>query len=341
MPVTPGKTYKFCEAFKDDFDFLDFDKWTHDVTMRGGGNWEFQWYTNNRTNSFVKNGTLYIKPTLTSENIGESNVQNGHTMSLWGSQFSGFSCTDNGDFGCERTSGGGNIINPVQSALLRSVKGFNFRYGKIEVVAQMPSGDWLWPAIWLLPKNNAYGQWPSSGEIDLVESRGNSPSYPPGGSDAMGSTLHWGPSFMYNRYPTTSEQYKLKNGKTFADGMHTFGLVWTPEYIQTYVDEPTNVVLNVSLSNFWQKGQFPSNIDNPWDGACSQAPFDQEFYLIMNVAAGGISGYFPDGSAGMPWSNTSPEAAAQFWKARSTWYPTWKGDGAAMKVDKVTAWELC
>ncbi|KAJ3412157.1 hypothetical protein HDV05_001132 [Chytridiales sp. JEL 0842] len=187
-------------------------------------------------------------------------------MSLWGSHLiSGFSCTDNGDFGCERTSGGGNIINPVQSALLRSVKGFNFRYGKIEVVMQIPLGDW----------------------------------------------------------------------------MHTFGLVWTPEYIQTYVNEPTNVVLNVSLSNFWQKGQFPSNIDNPWDGACDQTSFDKKFYLIMNAAAGGISGYFPDGSAGMTWSNTSPQAAAQFWKARDTWYPTWKGDGAAMKVDKVTTWELC
>lgn len=37
--------------------------------------------------------------------------------------------------------------------------------------------DWLWPAIWLLPEKNAYGQWPASGEIDLMESRGNKPGY--------------------------------------------------------------------------------------------------------------------------------------------------------------------
>ena len=37
----------------------------------------------------------------------------------------------------------------------------------------MPSGDWLWPAIWMLPAKHAYGQWPASGEIDIVESRGN------------------------------------------------------------------------------------------------------------------------------------------------------------------------
>ena len=38
----------------------------------------------------------------------------------------------------------------------------------------MPVGDWLWPAIWMMPRHNQYGGWPASGEIDLVESRGNS-----------------------------------------------------------------------------------------------------------------------------------------------------------------------
>ena len=53
-------------------------------------------------------------------------------------------------------------------------------------------GDWLWPAFWLLPKDGAYGTWPASGEIDIMESRGNAPGYPGGGVNAFGSTLHWG-----------------------------------------------------------------------------------------------------------------------------------------------------
>ena len=59
----------------------------------------------------------------------------------------------------------------------------------------MPKGDWIWPALWMLPKLNAYGKWPASGEIDICESRGNAPGYPAGGVDTFGSTLHWGPNW--------------------------------------------------------------------------------------------------------------------------------------------------
>lgn len=49
-------------------------------------NWEFQYYTNNRSNSFVQDGVLHIRPTLTSDKIGEENVKNGYRMDIWGSQ---------------------------------------------------------------------------------------------------------------------------------------------------------------------------------------------------------------------------------------------------------------
>ena len=81
-------------------------------------------------------------------------------------------------YGCERTSGaGGNYLNPITSARLRSVNSFNFKYGRVEFKAKVPKGDWIWPALWLLPRDNAYGMWPSSGEIDVMETRGNGPSY--------------------------------------------------------------------------------------------------------------------------------------------------------------------
>ncbi len=90
--------------FRDDFDKLDLSVWKHDITMSGGGNWEFQLYHNNRTNSFVKDGVLYIKPTLTAERIGEANLKNNFRMDMWGGSPAD-QCTGNNFYGCERMSG--------------------------------------------------------------------------------------------------------------------------------------------------------------------------------------------------------------------------------------------
>src|SRR3546814_18014545 len=73
---------------------------------------------------------------------------------------------------------------------------FDLKYGRIEWKAKLPRGDWLWPALWLLPTNDKYGEWPASGEIDVMESRGNNLSYTvddvPAGYDSFASTLHYG-----------------------------------------------------------------------------------------------------------------------------------------------------
>ncbi|KAI8848447.1 concanavalin A-like lectin/glucanase domain-containing protein [Chytridium lagenaria] len=314
IPPNSSASRNFCVAFQDDFHFLDFTKWKHDITMRGGGNWEFQWYTNDRRNSYVKDSVLYIKPTFTADVIGAPAVTSGHTENLWGTPVDGNTCTDNADNGCIRHSDGTYIINPIRSALLRSVDSFSFRYGKVEVVAQLPKGDWIWPAIWLLPKYGVYGQWPASGEI-----------------------VHWGPDFLLNRFNQTTASFNLSSG-SFSDGLHTFGMTWTPESIITYIDTPSNILLNVSLTDFYGKGAFPPTVLNPWAGGCPQAPFDQEFYLILNVAVGGTNGYFRSGT---PWNNKSPTAAKEFWDARDGWGKTWKGEDTALKVHQVTIWEMC
>ncbi len=49
-------------------------------------------------------------------------------------------------------------------------------YGRVEVRARMPTGDWLWPAVWMMPRDSVYGEWPKSGEIDIFEGKGNWPS---------------------------------------------------------------------------------------------------------------------------------------------------------------------
>jgi hypothetical protein len=154
-------------VFSDEFNALDLKVWcaessnvvnpvvltsnrNHEITMGGGGNGEFEYYANNRSNSYVRDGILYIKPTLTADSIGAANLQDGFTLDLWGAQYRAV-CTGNAFYGCERTSGGGRIINPIQSARMRTAESFSFKYGKVEIRAKLPRGDWLWPALWLLP----------------------------------------------------------------------------------------------------------------------------------------------------------------------------------------------
>ena len=83
LAVAASATEKI--IFEDNFDKLDFNKWQHEITMGGGGNWEFEYYTNNRTNSFVEDGVLHLQPTFLEDTIGENAFKTG-TLDLWGSQ---------------------------------------------------------------------------------------------------------------------------------------------------------------------------------------------------------------------------------------------------------------
>ena len=322
-------------VFEDEFETFNLARWKHEITLGGGGNWEFQFYNNNRTNSYVRDGALYIEPTLMVNDIGEQALTNGFRMDVWGASPADL-CTGNAFYGCERTSGaGGNILNPIKSARIRTAESFSFTYGKVEVRAKLPQGDWLWPAIWLLPRDNQYGGWPASGEIDIMESRGNPPSYPAGGYDTFGSTLHFGPSSDTNGWPNTHKTFKPDADLT--KDFHVYGLIWNDSYIGTYFDDEKNIVLSHQINqSFWTLGGWHNtNRSNPWVGEHKSAPFNKRFYLIINLAVGGTNEYFPDNVGGKPWSNTSPHAVNEFWAARDTWYPTWTHP---MVIDSVRVW---
>uniref|UniRef100_A0A1I8I9M8 GH16 domain-containing protein n=1 Tax=Macrostomum lignano TaxID=282301 RepID=A0A1I8I9M8_9PLAT len=344
-----------CLVFEDNFDSLDFDKWEHEITAGGGGNWEFQYYHNNRRNSFTRDGKLFIKPTLTAEDRGEEFVRNGH-LDLWGSSPANL-CTGNQWWGCSRSAGGGNIVNPIQSARLRTANTFAFRYGRIEVEAKMPTGDWIWPAIWLLPRRNEYGEWPCSGEIDLVESRGNrnlqGPDGKSAGVDQMGMTLHWGPKWPLNAYSKTHATKNLSGGKTFGTDFHKYQLEWGPEIGLVFSLDGEHVMTVNPPKGFWEYGKefwvdekTQQPLDkatwNPWKmsgGATRLAPFDKPFYIIMNVAVGGVN-YFGDELTNSPypkpWRNTDGNAMGNFYSAKNLWLPTWKDekDETAMQINQ-------
>ena len=286
----------------------------------------------------MKDGILYIKPTLLEDQIGIDSVKKGYTLNVWGSSPADY-CTQNEFYGCERTSGaGGNYLNPIKSARLRTAESFFFRYGKVEVKAKLPRGDWLWPAIWMLPRYQYYGKWPSSGEISIMESRGNGPSYLPGGYDTFTSALRGGIDTNYNFYQQTNA---VKKGVDLTADFHVYGLVWNETYIGTYFDNESNVVLSVPINeSFWSKtGLTSPPWDNLWTGRGNNAPFDQEFYLILNVACGGVNGYFPDGH-GKPWTNSAGNAVNAFYDAKSDWYPTWNNgtEDSTLQIDSVRVW---
>ncbi|KAH9946764.1 concanavalin A-like lectin/glucanase domain-containing protein [Amylocystis lapponica] len=338
-----------CLVMQDDFDTFDTQNtWTQEVDMGGFGNGEFEMTTNSANNSFVRDGMLYIVPTLTSDVIGYGNVMNNHIYNVSG-------CTSTNLTSCGAVSNqtAGTVINPAMSARISTIKSHSITYGKVSIRAKLPTGDWLWPALWMLPVDNTYGPWPASGEIDIMESRGNGPSYGAQGVNYVRGSLNWGPFSWLNGVAKTYGWWTNRR-KTFADDFHTYELEWTPKFIRIYVDSRLSFMLNLAFNEpFFKRGDFPTTVLNdsqyivtpdPWvNGTTNVAPFDRPFYLIMNVAVGGTNGWFPDGVGDKPWLDASLTAMRDFAAAQSTWSATWPEniEDRALIVDSVKMWELC
>lgn len=142
----------------------------------------------------------------------------------------------------------------------------DFKYGKVEVRAKLPKGQGIWPAIWMMPTDDSlYGGWPKCGEIDIMELLGNNPS-------KVYQTLHYGKSST----DVQSQGTKTLTKGDFTSSYHLFSMEWNPDNISFYVDgELTKTV------NKWYTGtEGVGLITYP-------APFDQNFYVILNVAVGG------------------------------------------------------
>lgn len=305
-------------------------------SYRSNRNGEFEQTTAGEENVFIQDGKLHIKPTLQDEALITAN--NNLTLT---------DCTGVTFHECHAVTNttNGTIVPPVRSGRINSKKGGTIRYGRVEVTAIMPEGDWLWPAIWLLPVNDTYGPWPASGEIDIVESRGNNYTYAQGGNNIVSSALHWGPTPSADAWWQTNVKRKALH-TTYSGQEHTFGMEWSEKYLFTYVD---NRLLQVIYTPFeiplWQRGKFPlsdgngTTLQNPWAGPDSKpnTPFDQKFYLILNVAVGGTNGWFQDGMSGKPWVDKSATAPKDFWSARNQWFPTWKKP--EMVISKVKMWQ--
>jgi beta-glucanase (GH16 family) len=146
-----------------------------------------------------------------------------------------------------------------------------FKYGRIDIRAILPKGKGIWPALWLLPQNNVYGGWPTSGEIDLMELVGHEPN-------KVYGTAHYGPG---PGSISISRGYTLPSGN-FSDQFHVFSLEWKQDQLKWYVDNNLYSTVNKA------------------DIGSSTWPFNEDFFLIFNLAVGGNWPGNPDASTYFP-----------------------------------------
>jgi beta-glucanase (GH16 family) len=347
---------QYCLILNDKFTTIDDAVWSHEVAVGGFGYGSFDWTTSDPANSYVSSSGLHIVPTITTDStdITSDQLLNGYTLDL---QSDG-TCTSPDASQCIRTSNSsqtnGTIINPVRSARLTTAGKLSIKYGRIEVVAKMPKGDWLWPQIWLYPETETYGPFPRSGQIDLAGLRGNSyQSYIPSlGRDTVSSALHWGPMPALDQSWQTSGKLTMRR-QDLAAGWHTYGLEWSETQLWTWIDSRVYQVVHMGFGpsyggNLYQRGGFGTMWSK--DGglppdAWSQTgalntPFDQPFHLVINLAVGASNGFFPDNKGNKPWLDGTASAMKDFWNAYGVWGATWgAGEDRGLTVRSVKVWQ--
>ena len=176
----------------------------------------------------------------------------------------------------------------------------DFKYGRFEISAKLPTGQGSWPAFWMKATDDVYGTWPHSGEIDIMEAINlkTTEEEDNGGNDEESRTsgaLHYGKSWPDNAH--SSKGYHLTNGVNPADGFHTYAVEWQKGEIRWYVDDvlfQTQRRSEVALDDdglpyLTHRGWFAEHVDDNgeltthWDNS----PFDQRFFMILNFAVGG------------------------------------------------------
>lgn len=230
---------------------LDTSKWnyetgyyiTDDPNSWGWGNAELEHYTNSTQNVFVEDGKLNLK-----------------------------AINDPKSFPQDPTR-----IAPYSSGKINTKGKLSIQYGRVDIRAKLPTGNGLWPALWMLPEDSEYGAWAASGEIDIMEAKGRLPGTTSG-------AVHFGGQWPVNKY--LAGEYHFSEGQTFASDYHVYSMVWEEDNIKWYVDG--KFFFKVSRDQ-WYSVAAPNN---------PNAPFDKPFYLIMNLAVGGYfdGGLTPDAS---------------------------------------------
>ncbi len=208
-------------VWSDEFTYTglpDSTRWGYDVGGHGWGNHELQYYTQADTNNAV--------------------VRNGRLFITARKQ--------------------PKDTNQYTSARLISKLKGDWLYGRIEVKAKLPAGRGLWPAIWMLPTDWAYGGWPESGEIDIMEHVGFMP-------DSVFSSVH---TQAFNHTIRTQKTKGIYFNDLYTN-FHVYAMEWTNDFIDFFVDGKNLFRFSNTKKGF------------------AEWPFDKRFHLLLNMAVGG------------------------------------------------------
>ncbi len=254
-------------VWSDEFDGKEIDraKWDFDIGngfydynanqwIRGWGNDELQYYTRDADNAFQKDGMLHIRA------IKESLHDCGYSSAR------------------------------IKSRKKDGSELFHKTYGKFEFRAKLPIGQGVWPALWMLPQRDTFGTWPASGEIDILEAKGQEPN-------KILGTLHFGAKWPANTH--ISKDTIMPNNGTIAD-FHVYTLEWEPGEMRWLLDGKTYATQSFWWSSSKTDGTKGVNPTKEADLNTWPAPFDQPFYLVMNLAVGGKFLGNPDKSTAFP-----------------------------------------
>jgi beta-glucanase (GH16 family) len=163
------------------------------------------------------------------------------------------------------------------SSRLTTQNKFNFKYGRVDIRAALPKGQGIWPALWMLGKNIPIVNWPKCGEVDIMEMIGGSGTGSGSGSDKTTyGTAHWDNGGSHAQYGGNT---KLASG-IFNDEFHVFSIVWDAKKIAWYLDDVQFHVIDTT----------PSGLSE----------FQEEYFLLVNLAVGGDWPGKPDGTTILP-----------------------------------------
>ena len=153
----------------------------------------------------------------------------------------------------------------------------HWTYGFFEARMKTPTGRGMWPAFWMLPQpespqntGNKYGGWAASGEIDIMEAKGRL-------ENRVDTTLHFG-NWGMSTYKTSTTRMK-----TSTEEWHIYALEWTELYMAWYVDGLE--VFRVTSREWWSQAVGGNAAES--NAVNQAAPFDVDFYILINLAVGG------------------------------------------------------
>lgn len=151
------------------------------------------------------------------------------------------------------------VGNAYTSGRITTKNKAKIKYGKIEARISLPSGQGTWPAFWMMPNDNVYGGWPLSGEIDIMEHVGSNP-------DMISFAVHT----YYKNGSRGNNWYNRITPGNVEGNFHVYGIEWFDDRILFFFDGVKQVTLWRNLSEDYRG----------W-------PFDQDFFVILNLAVGG------------------------------------------------------